>query len=549
MIFYLKSIIIVVILLSAFKAESQNASSSRKTFEHHLTQVNKLLKVYLMADALIEIDLAFKKASTPEQKVKSIVTKGEILRASGAYQLALECLWIPRPKQMNQVSTELRIKHLGRLAAVHQEYGAFAEKSKADSVLIYIDSAFHLALSHPNKNQLEIASLYNEIGLYVYRKGKTLEAREYFKKSCNIFEKLNENELLVTPMSNLLELESCSRNRSTADSISLKLEKIIEGKSWYRVKTIAYNSLAIASRVKKDKEAAINYQLKLYENTHANLLETNSEKMLVLRELFERDKLEQQVESEKLINEKKARQLEISAKDQQQLYLLLLIALIIIAGIIFLLFRERRLKTQIKRINDDLNKANERYELLVIESNHRIKNNLQMISAMLDYTKKGLDDGNHKIIQSISGKINTISALHKFLHSKVHNERISIQSYFKEIVTLYNNITTEYFHVELSIVDIELRSERIVYFGLILNEMLSNTIEHAPDKIGNISLKISKIENIYRFEYKDDSPHKEGDFKGTGTTLIKSLCNRIGGKDFVFTEREGKYQFDFEIIN
>ena len=51
--------------------------------------------------------------------------------------------------------------------------------------------------------------------------------------------------------------------------------------------------------------------------------------------------------------------------------------------------------------------------------------------------------------------------------------------YLKEIVSLYKEFSSKNFEVKSELKSIQIQSERIVYFGLLFNEMLSNSIEHS----------------------------------------------------------------------
>ena len=85
--------------------------------------------------------------------------------------------------------------------------------------------------------------------------------------------------------------------------------------------------------------------------------------------------------------------------NQYVFFSIILLLLLLLGAII--LFRERRLKLKLNRNVKELNVLNKKYEMLIVESNHRIKNNLQMIISMLEFTKKGIEHSRTDIIQSI----------------------------------------------------------------------------------------------------------------------------------------------------
>jgi len=512
-----------------------------------MKNVEKFTRANLVAEALVYLEKAKEKASTSNEVIRVIVAKGELLRSTEDFQQALETLWSVDQKTLKSCDPMWRIKILGRLAAVHQEFGAFGKKSKADSVIIYIDSALSLANAQPSKFQSEIASLNNEVGLYKFRKGFTQEAREHYTIACQIFRRLNEKENLITPLSNLLELESCDGNFAAIDPLKRELEALIRGKNLFAVNMIAYNSLRISASVRGDSIGALRYEMLVNQNAYANSVKTNSDKMLALREIYERDKLERALVTERASRKLKAKELATSLENLNRLVVYLIVALLAGFGIVLLFIRERRLKQRINLINEEVNRVNDRYQLLVIESNHRIKNNLQMVTAMMQYTSKGLDSSNTKVLNSFSGKINAISALHKHLYVNMHNEFIRVSTYFNEIIKLYQNISPETFHVDFQAGDVEIRSERIVYFGLIFNEMISNTLEHSQETIDQIRMHISETDESYTFLYVDNSSRVANFQEGMGSTLIRNLITRVGGKNFRFDPSNGSYSFDFTV--
>lgn len=545
--FSIRHLASLLICMQLFHVQAQKATNSVSTFKSELEHAQQYMSSNLIAEAIEHVDKAINYARTSNEKVQATTLKAEILRASSNQEQAFETLHSISSKIVKSADTKYQLSRLGRLAAVHQEYGKYVGLGTADSVIYYIQEALSLADRNPTKYQSEIASLYNELGLYVYRRGKTEEARKYYEIACDMYRAELDSENLVTPLSNLLELESCALREHVANEIEKELNGLIEGKDWYRVKITAYNSLKIHALIKKEETTALRYEIKYLESVYLNLKATNSEKMLLLRQQYEHDKLEQEIETEKLRSEKNANELEEVNKKRRQLFYWLIGAIVVGGGVILLFIRERRMKKKMNELNRSLNTLNERYQLLVVESNHRIKNNLQMISAMLEYTSKGIAPENKKFLNDISLKINTISALHKHLYVDIHNDFIPVSAYFKELIKLYEGIAPSEFSVKIDVGTIQIRSERIVYFGLIFNEMLSNTLAHSPGTIDQIEISIRPLEKGYQFNYIDHSVHLNTSKPGMGSKLIRSLVKRVGGSNFSLDPNTGRYQFDFSV--
>ncbi len=537
----IKTISLIYLLLTAVSGYSQ--TYQKYSFDEYIKRAEKFGQVNLSGEELDFLNKALMVASNDEEYCVALYHKAELLRATRQFQQAIETLW--KMKYYTKGNVEMQIKMYGRLAAVHQEGCFYESKINDDSVRFDINTALTLAKTEPEKFQLEIASLYNELGMFVYRRGDTPQARNLFQISCDIYSKNKNDRMLITPMSNLLELESCSLNHDVSNHLANKLLVLIENKEWYAQMLQAYKALEINASTQNDTLTELFYVNK-YLQTKINYDgRNNSNKLLTLSEIYERNKLEKKVSEERLSKEEKIQELKEVSEFSESLIIVLSFTLSLILVTIILFVRERRIKARINSINTKLNFANEKYQLLVIESNHRIKNNLQMITAMLEYTGKSVDPSETLLLQSINQKINTISSLHKHLYVDVHNDLISVELYFTELLKLYKNMYPDGFNVDLVAENVYIRSERIVYFGLIFNEMLSNTVEHSFENIGKIKMHLTSSENGFNFFYSDHSVRCSHETTGTGISLIKSLIDRIGGFNYNFNPSNGGYQFEF----
>jgi two-component sensor histidine kinase len=178
------------------------------------------------------------------------------------------------------------------------------------------------------------------------------------------------------------------------------------------------------------------------------------------------------------------------------------------------------------------------------ESNHRIKNNLQMILSMLEY--KAIKSGKRSDeLEKITGNIKAISSLHKHLSLDIHNPYVDLIVYLKEIVSLYKEFSPQNFEVKSDLKVIEIQSERIVYFGLLFNEMLSNTIEHSLDKETKMLVSLNKEKEGFSFSYRDGAEWENLKETGIGSSLIPELVERVEGENYSLDNKQGLYYFEF----
>jgi two-component sensor histidine kinase len=208
-----------------------------------------------------------------------------------------------------------------------------------------------------------------------------------------------------------------------------------------------------------------------------------------------------------------------------------------------------RLFIKQKQMVANLDISNKNFELLLIKSNHRIKNNLQMILSMVDFSIDEVSTSENKALHNISNKIQIISALNKHLYIDVKSEYVSLPLFFEEISHLYTVLKPNLLQVENEIYPLKINCERIVYFGLILNELLANTIEHNLSEIKKIHLTVKKINSYFVFEYCDHSTHLKTAKNGEGGFLLNQLVKRIKGTNYQLDKKTGMYKFHFSNVD
>ncbi len=202
------------------------------------------------------------------------------------------------------------------------------------------------------------------------------------------------------------------------------------------------------------------------------------------------------------------------------------------------MLEKRRLKELVDEQTEHLQKALAEKEVLIKEIHHRVKNNLAVISGLLDLQRGYTEDPfASKILGESQRRIQSISMIHEKLYQNERLAAIDIKKYIEELVDIIRysfNHAGKNIDVELNVDDIKLGIDQGIPCGLILHELLSNAYEHAfkDASEGTIELNFRQVEgSTICFSVEDDGwglPDKsEKQFKSLGLTLVRTLAQQL----------------------
>jgi two-component sensor histidine kinase len=186
------------------------------------------------------------------------------------------------------------------------------------------------------------------------------------------------------------------------------------------------------------------------------------------------------------------------------------------------------------RLFEDVERKNELLRLMIEESHHRIKNNLQMISGLLQL-ELALSDGKAaERLQHAVSQIQAIAQVHNLLSEKMPDQ-VDILVLIKEIVqTLVASMPAgnEAPDVTLELVHLWLEAEQAVALALIVNELVANSLLHAkPPQGGMLRLLVRcRLEDsTVSLTVTDNGGGfpkavRNGDSKGQGMRIIRQLA-------------------------
>jgi two-component sensor histidine kinase len=236
-----------------------------------------------------------------------------------------------------------------------------------------------------------------------------------------------------------------------------------------------------------------------------------------------------------------------------------LVVWIIISGLIilfiisFLVYKNTN-KQKVNRLLVEKNKLNQtlidQKQLHLSETNHRVKNNLQLIQSLIRMQKRrspSTDTKSH--LTEIQNKIRAISVVHE-LAIENHQENQNINQYATQISDSIQASAPMPFKIELNCdTTIELSPNQLQTIGLLINEILTNSIKYAHPK--NEQTLTSSVK-VYRSgattiieAFDNGTPSEVQSVSGQGTLLVDGLVQQLNGSYSLELNKGFKYTISF----
>lgn len=226
------------------------------------------------------------------------------------------------------------------------------------------------------------------------------------------------------------------------------------------------------------------------------------------------------------------------------------VLLIGIGGLLLFFGLLWRQKKKTDSANFELKQKNEKIEILNKDINHRVKNDLQLISSIFEMeTRRAPDEVSKQFLQGTDQRIQTMTTLYRRLYSE-NQTQVNIEEYLNEIVgkirPMFKDIRLEA-RIESSD---EFTSEKALWIGLILNELITNAKKHAFEGVLDPKVEINFNNNSSEsiLEIRDNGLGLKNEYskeakRTTGSLLIHSFVNRLHAKMLIDTSNGMRYTF------
>jgi len=214
--------------------------------------------------------------------------------------------------------------------------------------------------------------------------------------------------------------------------------------------------------------------------------------------------------------------------------------------------------TDRRQAEESVRKSLREKEMLLAEVHHRVKNNLAVITGLLELQSYSADNDHAKrILKDSQMRVNSIAMVHEKLYQTEDFSEVDMKQYLQELSgviqkTMKSSKTDV--KIELDIMQVKLPITQAIPCGLLLNEIITNSYKHAFEgrKSGKINVGLDKSSEKICLTIKDDGvglpeQAKSSIHSSLGMTLIKTLAKQLNSI-FRFHSDDGAiFEFEFSL--
>lgn len=212
---------------------------------------------------------------------------------------------------------------------------------------------------------------------------------------------------------------------------------------------------------------------------------------------------------------------------------------------------------EIEEAISELRRSNSEKEVLLKEIHHRVKNNMQVINSLIRLQSMQVADPQVlSLFKEAQNRVISMALIHEKLYQSHDFSSIRIDDYFDELASnlLYSYQLENDIKVNLKLEVTTMHIDTLIPLGLIFNEVISNSLQHAFDgrDDGEISILLEQIENDQiRLRLADNGKGMQDESKWEnpatlGLDLIKTLVDQIDGTIEKLNDNGTTYVIEFD---
>jgi two-component system, sensor histidine kinase PdtaS len=412
---------------------------------------------------------------------------------------------------------------------------------KADVSLQYFDKALLLAQSL-GFDPMSLCDFMNNKGNALKRLGKYKEALLQYQEAMMLAKQTNYNNAIAGLTGNLGEVNLLMGNYATALPYQIETVRLQEKDGDLANLTENYGHLSTIYEKLNNFNLALLYQKKARIMRDSTAAIESDRTMAEMLTKYETEKKESTIlQQQKQISQ------------QQWIQWLSAGLLILFAGFLIFGFRSYQIRSKTNKLLVAKNAEN---ELLLKEIHHRVKNNLEVVSSLLALQSAQIDDQNTKdAMLEGQNRVQSIGIVHQKLYQGSNLGAIEMKDYF---INLSESILDSFgaekrITIDCAMEQLDVDIDTAVPLGLIVNELLTNTLKYAfpQGQLGKVKIKLEKQKDgVLLLEVSDNGIGKSGLTHGTGFggQLVSLLTQQLSGTMREEVNNGTRMYFEFKLL-
>jgi len=214
---------------------------------------------------------------------------------------------------------------------------------------------------------------------------------------------------------------------------------------------------------------------------------------------------------------------------------LVLVAIFMFVGVGYIVGKLHDLFEKTKMQEKKLSKALEEKDFLMRELNHRVKNNLNMVSALISFKEVEI---NYEL-SDIKSQIEAISLVHEKLYQHNKVDKIEVGEYFQSLLeSIFSFTANQNVHIVNNVEGVSIDTKRAISLGLMVNEIATNAIKYGfnQDEEATFTVTLTREKDDTHYiltlsntgkPFPDEVSLEDPD--SLGLQLITSLVDQLNG--------------------
>ncbi|XOV93253.1 MAG: tetratricopeptide repeat protein [Bacteroidota bacterium] len=390
--------------------------------------------------------------------------------------------------------------------------------------------------SERHNNLVDLAFANNGLGVVEESRGNYKKALQYFDLVIN--EKgIDEDYILFSAIRYKAELLSVLGKYDSATYYFDEAHKLFDETNYPDEIKDLYLQLADHYERMGQISLAMEYLKKHYTLKNQLYNDEVVDRTSEWEERYKTQEKENEIINLRLKNEE-ASLIAAQQRNERNIFLSLTLLLVVVVGFSFYMYQlKQKVNKSLEEKNEIVNKALADKELLMKEIHHRVKNNLQVISSLLNLQSNFITDekANAAMLES-KNRVHSMALIHQRLYQNENLTEIDLAEYLDQLI---DNLDQSYaspdkdIHIDLEASSIMMDVDKVILLGLIVNELITNSFKYAFEdaKSGSIIVRLTEMDNKISLTVTDDgkgmkSPPevKQGSL---GTLLINDLSKKL----------------------